>query len=67
SGQSLIITGSAWKRVGFVRKQLSVLRGRRQGEGAEKAEPTLRFLHSGAQGPVGYSIIVSNRMHTPVH
>lgn len=58
SGQSLIITGSAWKRVGFVRKQLSVLRARRQRERADKVEPTLRSIRSGTQGPVGCSIMV---------
>lgn len=46
SGQSLIITGSAWGGVDFVRKQLAVLRGWRQ---SGEAEP-VRFLHSGAQG-----------------
>lgn len=44
--------------MGFVRKQLSVLRGRRQRERAEKVEPTLRSIRSGAQGPVGCGVIV---------
>lgn len=58
SGQSLIITGSARSRVGFVRKQLSVLRGRRGRKEAAKVEPgAQRFvLASGAQGLVGRSI-----------
>lgn len=53
-GQSLIITGSARSGVGFVRKQLSVLRGRRQRGEAEQ----VRFVHSGAQRAAGCSVIV---------
>lgn len=59
SGQSLIITGSAWMRVGFVMKQLSVLRGRRQGERADKVELTVRPVYADAQGPVGCGITAS--------
>lgn len=45
SGQSLIITGSAPSRVGFVRKQLSVLRGRRRkGKSTESRACALRSV-----------------------
>lgn len=57
SGQSLIITGSASMRVGFVRKQLSVLRGQRQKERADKEEHTLWSIRCGTEGPVGWGII----------
>lgn len=55
SGQSLIIAGSARSGVAFVRKQLSVLRGRRQSEEAEQ----VRFLHSGARGVAGCGVCFS--------